>query len=73
MGYVLQYKKTGRMPKKIRSEKVKARIKKAAKSMTISQVKDYLGTPTKRLPEKKTKKKRKKKTASMKKLIKKNL
>jgi len=61
MGYVLQYKRTGRMPKKIRSKKMREKIRKAAQRMTIRQIKDYLETKTKNLPVKKSKKRKKRK------------
>ena len=55
MGLVYQYKTTGKIPEKL-SLATKIKIKKAAQSMSLKQVKDFLKTKVKRLPTRKRKK-----------------
>jgi len=57
MGYVLQYKLTGRLPRKIKDPDLILKIKLAAKRMTIKQIKDFLETKKSKLPRKKRKRK----------------
>lgn len=58
MGYVLQYKLTGKMPKNVKDPELRLKIKLAAKRMSVGQIKDYLETKVKNLPTKKRRKKK---------------
>lgn len=50
MALVRQYKETGKMPE-IDDPEVKKRVKKAAKSLSLEQIRDFLKTKVKNLPE----------------------
>ena len=50
MGLVYKYKKTKQLPSKL-SVALRIKIKKAAQSMSLKQVKDFLVTKVKKLPK----------------------